>query len=106
MIEIISRNGYSSSPLITHGSAVDTAQSSVDVGGPHLWGAMINLEKLLEPDSPEVPACRCGEDMVLSQIVPTKTIDTEIKIFRCDHCKYELRLMVWCEPPNGPSPNP
>ena len=57
---------------------------------------MSSLEDLLLPGSTDQPDCRCGEPMHLSETRPRG--DTEIRVFRCEHCAHELRLMVWGQP--------
>ena len=52
-----------------------------------------DIERLLAPDSTEVPDCMCGAEMRLSETKPRG--DNEIRVFRCDVCQHEFRLMVW-----------
>jgi hypothetical protein len=59
-------------------------------------GAARMIERLLEPDSTAVPACKCGADMALSRM-ENRADDIQLKIFRCSSCSHELRLMVWSE---------
>jgi hypothetical protein len=54
---------------------------------------MPTLEDLLTPGSTELPDCRCGVGMRLFRVKPRG--DTEIRIFRCDACHHEFRLMAW-----------
>lgn len=54
------------------------------------------IERLLEPDSKELPDCQCGKTMGLTRIEATST-DTRRKIFHCDACGREMRLMVWVD---------
>jgi hypothetical protein len=51
------------------------------------------FESLLEPGSTELPECRCGAEMRLFATKPME--DTDIRIFRCDVCSHEFRLMIW-----------
>ena len=51
------------------------------------------FENLLVPGSTETPECMCGAEMHLSETKPRG--DTEIRVFRCDACQHEFRLMVW-----------
>jgi hypothetical protein len=60
---------------------------------------MINFEKLLEPGSTDLPDCRCGEMMSLTTTAATANPVAEVKVFRCDQCHHELRLMVWASNP-------
>jgi len=53
-------------------------------------------ERLLEPESTDVPACRCGKEMRFDNLEP-RSVDAVIKIFRCDGCGHELRLMIWAD---------
>ena len=54
------------------------------------------LERLLEPESTELPNCACGKVMTLERTQRANS-DTEIKIFGCSSCDRELRLTVWIE---------
>jgi len=54
------------------------------------------LERLLEPESTELPNCACGELMHLERTQVAGS-DTAIKIFRCQSCSRELRLTVWMD---------
>ena len=56
---------------------------------------MRSLENLLTPESTDTPECRCGAELRLDKTKPLA--DTEIRIFKCDTCQHELRLMVWRE---------
>ena len=51
------------------------------------------FEELLVPGSTEVPDCQCGSEMRLSGA--KEGSDAEIRVFKCDFCHHELRLMVW-----------
>lgn len=55
---------------------------------------MLNLERLLEPGSTELPKCSCGEEMP-HQRTRAATTDTEIRVFQCSECGRELHLTVW-----------
>jgi hypothetical protein len=55
-------------------------------------------ERLLEPDSQEVPSCACGKEMRLTRTTK-KSEDASIKHFDCDNCGRELLLTVWTEIP-------
>jgi len=56
----------------------------------------VKIERLLEPDSTELPICRCGAEMQLARgDRPAATHETEIRIFRCSACQHEMRLTVW-----------
>ena len=55
---------------------------------------MSKFERLLEAGSTELPDCRCTAEMSLMTIVPAG-VDTEIRVFRCPHCRSELRLTAW-----------
>jgi hypothetical protein len=66
---------------------------------------MSSLENLLLPGSTDLPDCRCGAEMSLFGAKPAGDAgDTEVRIFRCDACDHELRLMVWrtAEAANSP----
>jgi hypothetical protein len=54
------------------------------------------FENLLEPESTELPECRCGAEMHLFEARPRG--ETEIRIFRCGSCQHEFQLMVWKTP--------
>jgi hypothetical protein len=53
------------------------------------------FERLLEPESTELPLCRCGKEMAIDRIELTPDPDTRIRIYQCQHCRSELRLTVW-----------
>ena len=55
---------------------------------------MLDLERLLEPGSTELPECSCGEDMRRHR-TRTASSDTEIQVFKCPECERELHLTVW-----------
>jgi len=52
------------------------------------------IERLLDPDSTELPTCQCGSEMMLKTI-ERRTADSHLKIFACANCEREMRLMVW-----------
>jgi hypothetical protein len=52
------------------------------------------FERLLEAGSSEMPACRCGHDMLVASVRP-KSDDASVKVFKCPSCSNELQLMVW-----------
>jgi len=52
------------------------------------------FERLLEPGSMEVPSCQCGQEMHMAEL-KAKTADALVKVFRCEACNREMRLMVW-----------
>ena len=53
-------------------------------------------ERLLEPESTDVPTCRCRKDMRYDNL-ESRSADALVKIFRCDDCGHELRLMIWAD---------
>ena len=53
-------------------------------------------ERLLEPDSTDVPACHCGSEMRHVK-TEARSEDAAVKQFACDNCGRELHLMVWPE---------
>ena len=62
---------------------------------------MSKFERLLEAGSTELPDCRCAAEMNLMAIVPVAGGDSEIRIFRCPHCRSELRLTAWRNDAHG-----
>lgn len=52
------------------------------------------IERLLEPDSTELPYCHCGSEMFLANTDCTRQ-DAHLKTFECAACGREMRLMVW-----------
>lgn len=54
------------------------------------------LERLLEPNSNEVPDCACGRPMHYVKI-EQRSADAAVKHFECEACGRELLLMVWPE---------
>ena len=59
------------------------------------------IERLLEPNSTELPNCHCGSEMKLAR-TERKSPDSQLKIFACPACQREMRLMVWGEDIAGP----
>jgi hypothetical protein len=55
------------------------------------------IERLLEPDSTELPYCHCGTEMFLANTDRTQQ-DAHLKTFECAACGREMRLMVWGMP--------
>ena len=57
---------------------------------------MSSYERLLVPDSTELPECRCGKEMKLVRVdeLPDRT-DAQIRIYKCQACQHEMRLTVW-----------
>jgi predicted SprT family Zn-dependent metalloprotease len=57
---------------------------------------MSKFERILAPDSLELPECRCGADMPLvDKERPANSADAELRVYRCSACQHELRLTVW-----------
>ncbi len=55
------------------------------------------FERLLEPGSTELPYCPCGDEMNMIELKASAS-DTLVKVFKCETCNREMRLMVWnCE---------
>lgn len=54
------------------------------------------LERLLEPNSTDVPDCACGKQMRYTKI-ERRSEDAAVKHFECENCGRELLLMVWPE---------
>ena len=52
------------------------------------------IERLLEPNSTELPACQCGSEMRL-RAVERRAADSQLKVFSCADCEREMRLMMW-----------
>ena len=52
------------------------------------------IERLLEPNSTELPTCQCGSEMRL-RTVERRTADSQLKVFSCADCEREMRLMMW-----------
>ena len=52
------------------------------------------FERLLMPESTELPECRCGSEM---KIIKSDAIgsDGEVRTYRCPQCDHELRLTMW-----------
>ena len=53
------------------------------------------FERLLKPDSAELPDCRCGKEMAIDRIELIPDSDARIRIYQCQYCHSELRLTVW-----------
>ena len=57
---------------------------------------MSGLERFLESGSTELPDCRCGSLMrIASNDAAASHVEGHIRVYRCDDCNHELRLMVW-----------
>jgi len=52
------------------------------------------IERLLMPDSIEVPPCRCGVDMAFKSLT-ARSADVGLKVFECPSCLSEMQLMIW-----------
>ena len=50
------------------------------------------IERLLTPNSIEVPPCRCGVDMTFKSL---RSADVGLKVFECSSCSSEMQLMIW-----------
>lgn len=46
-------------------------------------------------ESTVLPACKCGAELRLFAVKPCQDEASEIRIFKCEVCHHELRLMVW-----------
>ena len=53
------------------------------------------FERLLEPDSTELPDCRCGREMAIDRIELIPDSEAQIRIYQCQYCHHEMRLTVW-----------
>ena len=54
------------------------------------------IERLLSPDSTELPDCRCGTEMALMPSEASRVaVDVQIRVYKCPACGHELRLTVW-----------
>jgi hypothetical protein len=55
------------------------------------------FERLLMPESTELPECLCGSEM---KIIKSDAIgsDGEVRTYRCPQCEHELRLTMWETP--------
>ena len=60
------------------------------------------FERLLEPDSTELPSCQCGSEMHMAEL-RTGTGDALVKVFECAACHREMQLMVWNRVPTTPA---
>ena len=56
---------------------------------------MSKFERLIAASSTNLPECRCGAEMHLTEVLATPADDSEIHIFRCRECDHELRLTIW-----------
>jgi hypothetical protein len=52
------------------------------------------IERLLAPDSIEVPRCRCGVDMAFKSLT-ARSADVGVKVLECPSCSSEMQLMIW-----------
>jgi hypothetical protein len=52
------------------------------------------LEPLLEPESVNVPDCRCGIPMIFERMQKINE-DMKIEVFHCRDCGHEMRLTLW-----------
>jgi hypothetical protein len=52
------------------------------------------FEHLPEPESVNVPNCRCGAPMV-SECMQKINEDMKIEVFHCPDCGHEMRLTLW-----------
>ena len=57
---------------------------------------MSKFERLLLPNSTEMPDCQCGVEMRHARS-EQKSSDTEVRVYECTVCGHQLRLMVWTE---------
>jgi hypothetical protein len=53
------------------------------------------LERLLKPDSTELPDCRCGKKMAIDRIELIPDSDARVRFYQCLYCGSEMRLTVW-----------
>ena len=60
----------------------------------------MTIERLLERDGNDFPACKCGAEMDLAN-TEAKGNDTQLKTFLCPSCRHEMRVMVWSEETGG-----
>ena len=56
---------------------------------------MSAFERLLVPGSPDLPECRCGNEMQIARDELTDRTDAAIRIYKCPICQHEMRLTVW-----------
>ena len=54
------------------------------------------IERLLAPDSIEVPLCRYGVDMAFKSLT-RRSADVGVKVLECPCCSSEIQLMIWLE---------
>lgn len=59
------------------------------------------IERLLQLDCSEMPACACGDKMTL-RTSESKSDEVILKRFECQTCGRELRLMTWAENQSHP----
>ena len=66
---------------------------------------MSKLERVLEPDSQELPDCHCGAEMHLarSELAPA-SVGAETRVYECTNCGRELRLVVWVDAASSKPP--
>jgi len=59
---------------------------------------MSKIERVLAPDSTEMPDCKCGAEMHLirSRVVDNSS-GTEIRTYGCHACEQEFILTAWAE---------
>jgi hypothetical protein len=65
---------------------------------------MSKFERLLTPDTCDLPDCQCGAEMVVASVQPGSSHDTEVKVYRCPNCARELRLTLWADDGTGRGP--
>lgn len=59
---------------------------------------MQKFELLLEPNSKELPDCRCGAQMSLAHVNNAEgSLGAELRTYRCDTCGHEFKLTVWAD---------
>jgi hypothetical protein len=57
---------------------------------------MSDFERLLVPGCTELPACQCGQEMLVARTESSpKRTDTHIRIYDCPSCHREMRLTIW-----------
>lgn len=62
---------------------------------------MTKFERLLLPNSMEMPECRCGHLMtrVSTRAKHSDSVDPEYRHYRCEACAHELKITVWQDIP-------
>ena len=55
---------------------------------------MSKLERVLAPNSIDMPDCRCGTEMLLMRTTENSP-DTEVRVYECPSCRHMLTLMAW-----------